>query len=112
MISSIRSDRKDKRPALKGVALNHARNRIIIENVHAFLKRFKILRYICRHEVPKQAEIITATCLLANRQLKARPLRSISQESDGDYPMVDFDEFEDDDALGTDFDDSDESGLE
>jgi len=84
LISPISTARKEKRPVLKSVSLNHSINRIIIENVHAYLKRFRILHYVSRHEIPKQTLIVTATCLLANRQLRKKPLR----------PEVQVDEFD------------------
>jgi len=55
------------------------------------LKRFRILHYVSRHEIPKQTLIVTATCLLANRQLRKKPLRPEVQVNEFDELI--FDDF-------------------
>jgi len=63
-------------PLIGSLKTAQCHERVVIENVNAFVKRFAAMKFISRHSVPIQSQIVLCCCLLSNRQLKVRGLRS------------------------------------
>jgi len=75
LISPLPADLVEEEEALIPGRKLHSRQRAIVENVNAFLKRYRVTSAVSRHSYADQTTSIFVACLIANKQLKSQPLR-------------------------------------